>query len=113
MYKHHFTPYGYSFFKGEDKVLSYKCKFCNTIISSNNDISNLNHKDALCKSNSSKSTIIELIANKYDCSEHNETLSFKYNIFKKKIYKKFLLLRKKITIKVCELWLFIMSLKIK
>lgn len=113
MYKHYFTPYGHSFFKGEDKVISYKCKFCNTIISSNYNISDLNNKNAICTSKNSKSTIIELIADKYDCSEHNETFNFKYNIFKNKMIKQFLLFRKKITIKVCELWLFIMSLKIK
>lgn len=112
MTKHYFTPYGHSFFNGNSMVISYKCKFCNTVITSHNNIQKMNKKQSLCRVPFSKATLIELVADEYDCSVHNETLRYKYSIFKKKLKKYINIKKVQLIKKVASLWLYIMSLRI-
>ena len=89
MYKHHYKPYSYSYFNGEETIMSYKCECCNQIIHYRN-ITKMDKKSASCTSFKSSSTLVEYINGIYDCSVYNESLRYKISRFTTFLYNLYL-----------------------
>lgn len=78
MKKHYFVPLTHSFFRGESKVVDYKCKYCGKVRHSAINIKEMSKKDAICIDSSlSSSTIAENILQVYDCSSNNKNIDGK------------------------------------
>lgn len=116
MYKHYYKPFYYSFSKGNHNIDTFKCKYCGKVVDSFN-INDINRKNAYCKQSLSKSTIKELVNNKYDCLIFIPSLKYRiiktYNCISQQINITYKSMTKKIKIVGMSLWLYIMSLKIK
>jgi phage FluMu protein Com len=113
MYKHLFVPYETSYRVGAETVESYKCKFCNKVLSKYNDFEKLDKKFAECDSHMSSTTIVEKISQETNCLVHDKSLVYHIFFIEYKIgksFKNFKKLLKKMIFKSSTILLWIRSL---
>jgi hypothetical protein len=111
MNKHFYEPFEHSYSNNIEKIESYKCQFCGKVVSKYIDVDNLTKVQAKCNNKKSRALLREIISNEYDCTVHNETLSYKLHILKKKLKLKLRRLFKKVSIKFIKFTFFIMYIR--
>jgi hypothetical protein len=109
MYKHYFEPYEISYKLGNDTVENYKCKFCSKVLSKHLNLSSLNKTVSSCDSKESKSTLIEIISQEYDCTVYNKSLYKSVIDIKKDIIYKLITYKKKMIVTLLSLYVWIRS----
>lgn len=82
MNKHLYLPKSFEYYKGNEIVYSYECKYCTRSIGAQVDITDMEWYDAECKGNSNNvSTFKEDIKKHYDCSSFNMGIMEKVQLY--------------------------------